>query len=117
MQRGRKISHWIWYVFPQIQGLGRSGTSAYFSIKDLQEAKDYYEHPVLCTRLMEISAVLLENPSNDPFTVFGNPDAYKVRSCMTLFNHAAPEQELFQKVLDKFYHGVEDDRTLRILGI
>ena len=117
MQRGRKISHWIWYVFPQIQGLGRSGTSAFFSIKTLQEAQDYYDHPILGARLIEICEVLLKNASDEPFSVFGNPDAYKVRSCMTLFNHAAPEQPVFQKVLDKFYHGDEDEKTLRILGL
>lgn len=117
MKQGEKISHWIWYVFPQIQGLGRSGTTAYFSIKDLSEAKDYYAHPILGARLIEITETLLDIESDDPMAVFGYPDAYKVRSCMTLFKHAAPEQELFQKVLDKFCLGVEDEKTLNILGL
>lgn len=117
MKQGRKISHWIWYVFPQIQGLGWSGTTAYFSIKDLQEAKDYYAHPVLSTRLIEITEELLKIQNDDPMAVFGYPDAYKVRSCMTLFKYAAPEQELFQKVLDKFCCGMEDDKTVEILGV
>lgn len=117
MRRGEKKSHWIWYVFPQIQGLGWSGTTAYFSIKDLKETKDYYAHPVLGERLIEITETLLNIETDDPMAVFGYPDAYKVRSCMTLFKHAAPEQELFQKVLDKFCRGIEDENTLEILGL
>lgn len=117
MRQGQKVSHWIWYVFPQIRGLGISGTTAYFSIKDLNEAKDYYAHPVLGARLIEITGELLNIQTDDPMMVFGDPDAYKVRSCMTLFKYAAPEQELFQKVLDKFCRGMEDDKTLEILGV
>ena len=117
MKQGQKVSHWIWYVFPQIQGLGISGTTAYFSIKDLNEARDYYAHPVLGTRLIEITEELLKIQTDDPMMVFGYPDAYKVRSCMTLFKYAAPEQELFQKVLDKFCCGMEDDKTVEILGV
>lgn len=117
MKQGEKISHWIWYVFPQIKGLGLSGTTAYFSIKNLSEAKDYYTHPILGERLIEITKELLNIETDDPMAVFGYPDAYKVRSCMTLFKHAAPEQELFQKVLDKFCLGVEDEKTLNILGL
>ena len=117
MKQGYKASHWIWYVFPQIQGLGRSGTTAYFSIHDLSEAKDYYAHPILGARLVEICEVLLDIPSDDPMSVFGYPDAFKVRSCMTLFRHAAPEETVFQRVLDKFCQGNEDGKTLRILGV
>ena len=117
MRQGQKVSHWIWYVFPQIQGFGISGTTAYFSIKDLNEAKDYYAHPVLGARLIEITEELLKIRTDDPMAVFGYPDAYKVRSCMTLFKYAAPEQELFQKVLDKFCRGMEDDKTVEILGV
>lgn len=117
MKRGEKVSHWIWYVFPQIQGLGLSGTTAYFSIKDLSEAKNYYAHPILGARLLEITKVLLDIETDDPMAVFGYPDAFKVRSCMTLFKHAEPEQELFQKVLDKFCRGNEDEKTLGMLGL
>lgn len=117
MRRGVKITHWIWYVFPQIQGLGWSGTTAYFSIKDLKEVKDYYEHPILGSRLIEITEAVLRVETDDPMTVFGCIDAYKVRSCMTLFKYAAPEQELFPKVLDKFCRGIEDEKTLEILGL
>ncbi len=117
MRQGQKVSHWIWYVFPQIQGLGISGTTAYFSIKDLNEAKEYYSHPILGTRLIEVTGELLKIQTDDPMVVFGYPDAYKVHSCMTLFKYAAPEQELFQKVLDKFCRGAEDDKTVEILGV
>ncbi len=117
MRQGQKISHWIWYVFPQIQGLGISGTTAYFSIKDLNEAKNYYAHPLLGARLIEITGELLKIQTDDPMTVFGYPDANKMRSCMTLFKYAAPEQNLFQKVLDKFCRGMEDDKTVEILGV
>lgn len=117
MKQGEKISHWIWYVFPQIQGLGLSGTTAYFSIRNLAEAKDYYEHPILGTRLIEITSKLLNIETDDPMVVFGYPDAFKVRSCMTLFKYAAPEETVFQKVLDKFCRGVEDDKTVGILWL
>jgi len=117
MKQGYKVSHWMWYVFPQIQGLGLSETTAFFSIRDLSEAKDYYAHPILGTRLIEICTVLLNIPSDDPMSVFGYPDAFKVRSCMTLFMHAAPEETVFQAVLDKFCLGNEDEKTLRILGV
>lgn len=117
MKQGKKISHWIWYVFPQIQGLGWSGTTAYFSIKDLSEAKDYYAHPILAARLKEITETLLHIGTDDPMAVFGYPDAFKLRSCMTLFKYAVPEQDLFQKVLDKFCRGNEDEKTLKILGL
>lgn len=117
MKHGHKDTHWMWYVFPQIQGLGLSGTTAYFSIKDLDEAKDYYNHPVLGQRLIEITSVLLDIESSDPVQVFGIPDAFKLRSCMTLFKYAAPENDLFQHVLEKFCQGEVDYKTLEILGI
>lgn len=117
MKQGKKISHWIWYVFPQIQGLGWSGTTAYFSIKDLSEAKDYYAHPILVARLKEITETLLHIGTDDPMAVLGYPDAFKLRSCMTLFKYAVPEQDLFQKVLDKFCRGNEDEQTLKILNL
>ncbi len=116
MKRGQKITHWIWYIFPQIKGLGVSDITVYFSIKDIEEARDYYEHPVLGQRLTEITSVLLDVDNDDPMAVFGYIDAFKIRSCMTLFKHTAPEQTLFQQVLDKFCRGIEDDKTTMILG-
>lgn len=115
MKKGYKDSCWMWYVFPQIQGLGKSGKNAYFSIKDLDEAKAYYDHPVLGKRLIEITRVILDIESDDPVNVFGDIDAFKLRSCMTLFKHAAPDNDLFQRVLDKYCQGEEDCRTLEII--
>lgn len=86
MGQGRKLSHWIWYVFPQIQGLSISSTTEYFSIKDLNEAKDYYAHPVLGSRLIEITKELLKIQTDDLTTIFGYPDAYKVRSCSSMLH-------------------------------
>jgi uncharacterized protein (DUF1810 family) len=115
IKHGMKCSCWMWYVFPQIAGLGMSSTTAYFSIKDLTEARDYYDHPVLGERLREISSVLLDIDESDPMVVFGDPDCYKLRSCMTLFKYAVPEDDLFRKVLDKFCMGSEDTRTLDLI--
>lgn len=117
MKNGEKISHWMWYVFPQIKGLGFSGTTAYFSIEDLEEAVDYYRHPVLGARLIEITSALLNIKTDDPMQVFGYPDAYKIRSCMTLFKYAVPNDNLFQHILDKFCQGIEDDKTLKLLEV
>lgn len=115
IKKGMKISCWMWYVFPQIKGLGLSGTTAYFSINDLNEAIDYYEHPILGKRLVEITSELLKLESCDPVEVFGIPDAYKLRSCMTLFKRAAADNDIFQQVLDKFCQGIEDEITIELL--
>jgi len=115
IKNGKKISHWMWYIFPQIQGLGFSKTTAYFSIRDLNEAIDYIQHSVLSARLIEISSELLNLETNYPMVVFGNPDAYKLRSCMTLFKYVAPDEPVFQQVLDKFYQSGEDNRTINII--
>ncbi len=117
IRQGEKQTHWMWYVFPQIQGLGLIGKTALFSIKDMEEAADYYAHPILGKRLTEITKALLDIETDDPMVVFGFPDAYKLRSCMTLFKYAAPEQELFVQVLEKFCRGTEDEKTIRILGV
>lgn len=117
MRRGRKTSHWMWYIFPQIAGLGQSSTARYYSIRDLEEAREYYAHPVLGQRLREISGVLLEPRGSDPVAVFGGIDSMKLKSSMTLFAVAAPDDPLFQQVLDKYYGGEQDALTLRILGL
>ncbi|MCI9635446.1 MAG: DUF1810 domain-containing protein [Hungatella sp.] len=116
IRAGRKGSHWIWYIFPQIAGLGRSGTATYYAIKDMGEAREYLAHPVLRQRLLEISEALLELDGGDPLAVMGSPDDLKLRSSMTLFALAEPECEVFQKVLDKYYGGKMDKRTVSILG-
>ena len=117
IKNGRKRSHWIWYIFPQMQGLGMSSMANYYGIRDLEEAKDYMEHPVLGPRLVEISEALLALDSSDPGAVMGFPDDLKLCSCMTLFELAAPEEKVFSQVLEKFYHGRRDANTLRILGM
>lgn len=116
IEHGRKRSHWMWYVFPQIQGLGMSSTAQYYSIKDLQEARDFLAHPVLGRNLLEISNALLRLDTNNPSAVMGWPDDLKLCSCMTLFEAADPDEPVFGAVLDKFYHGERDMLTLDRLG-
>jgi len=116
IQSGRKRSHWMWYIFPQLRGLGFSSTAQFYGIRDLEEARAYWTHPVLGPRLVEISEALLALETNDPSRVLGYPDDLKLRSCMTLFELAAPEQPVFGRVLEKFYAGRRDPRTLELLG-
>lgn len=115
IQKGHKQSHWIWYIFPQIAGLGRSGTAEYYAIRDLGEAKAYLADDTLREHLLEISRALLTLESSDAENIMGWPDNLKLRSSITLFHEADPEEEVFQQVLDKFYGGVSDQRTLQIL--
>lgn len=104
----------MWFIFPQINGLGHSMTSIFFSIKDIEEAKLYLAHPVLGSRLREICQALLEMGNNDPHSIFASPDDMKLRSCMTLFDVVEPDS-IFAKVLEKFFQGKKDSRTLMIL--
>ena len=115
ISQGRKRSHWMWYIFPQIEGLGMTSTSVFYSIKRLAEAKAYIAHPYLGDNLKKICRVLLSLDENDPYKIFGSPDYLKLRSSMTLFAEANPEEDVFQKVLDKYYGGKKDERTLEIL--
>ena len=116
IRRGRKMSHWMWYVFPQLEGLGRSSTAAYYGIRGMDEAEAYMRHPVLRMRLLDISSALAGLGGSDPAAVFGPVDAMKLRSCMTLFALAAPDEPVFRKVLDRYFGGEPDGRTLEILG-
>lgn len=115
IRNGRKESHWMWYIFPQVAGLGRSTTAEYYAIKSKEEAKAYIEDPVLGKHLIEISQALLQVSSDDAEMVMGWPDNLKLRSCMTLFAEVAPEQPVFRNVLEKFYDGEMDGKTLDIL--
>ena len=115
IRAGRKRSHWIWYIFPQLKGLGMSSTSEFYGIDGLGEAKAYMENALLRERLLEISGALLTLDSNDASSVMGYPDDLKLRSSMTLFAEAAPEYAVFQQVLDKFFGGEKDRSTLRML--
>ena len=114
IENGHKQSHWIWYIFPQLQGLGFSSMSQFYGIKDEEEAIDYMNHPVLRERLLEISQAVLSLDCNDPVRVMGYPDNLKLQSSMTLFSIVSKEP-VFQKVLDKFYDGQEDQSTLEKL--
>jgi uncharacterized protein (DUF1810 family) len=125
---GRKRSHWMWYIFPQLKGLGYSSTSQYYGIRDLEEAKAYLQHPVLGPRLVEISEALLTLDTDDAGAVMGYPDNLKLHSCMTLFELAAfdlsapelylsaPELYVFSRVQEKYFAGHQDRRTCELLG-
>ena len=115
IRRGRKESHWIWFIFPQLKELGRSGRALFYGISGLEEARRYLAHPVLRARLEEISGALLTLDTNDPQAVMGYPDVLKLRSSMTLFAHAAGPGSVYAQVLDKFYGGAEDELTVRLL--
>ncbi len=115
IRRGYKRSHWIWYIFPQIAGLGFSPTSQYYSIASIKEAEAYMENAYLRAHLIEISEALLTLDSRDPEQVMGHPDDLKLKSSMTLFAEAAPEETVFQAVLDQYFGGGKDQRTLDIL--
>ena len=112
---GHKRSHWIWFIFPQIQGLGFSAISQEYAIKDLEEAREYLNNPLLKARLLEISKALIDLPEFDPTKVMGYPDDLKLCSSMTLFHVADPEEPVFKLVLDKYFDGKIDKNTIRIL--
>lgn len=116
IQAGRKRSHWMWYIFPQIQGLGFSSISKHYAIRDLAEARAYLRHPVLGPRLVEISMTLLGLASSDASRVFGSPDDLKLKSSMTLFAAVPGADTVFEQVLAKFFGGVRDGKTLQLLG-
>ena len=111
LRRGRKTGHWIWYIFPQLAGLGRSQMSSDFAIGSLDEARAYLAHPVLGTRLRECAGTLLSIEGRSAEEILGSVDAMKVRSCMTLFHRAAPDEPVFRQVLDRFYGGIADSAT------
>ncbi len=112
LRRGRKTSHWIWFIFPQIAGLGRSAMSQHFAIGSLDEARAYLAHPVLGPRLRECVGLVLAVEGRTAEEIFGSLDAMKVRSSMTLFHRAAPDEPEFGLVLDRYFDGVEDEATL-----
>lgn len=116
LRRGRKASHWMWFVFPQIQGLGSSPTARFYAIADLAEARAYLDHPVLGPRLREVVAVINALPGDDAHAVFGSPDDLKLRSCLTLFQAVAPNEPAFGQALAKYFGGAPDPRTLERLA-
>jgi uncharacterized protein (DUF1810 family) len=117
LRAGRKQGHWIWFVFPQLAGLGRSPMSQAYAIRSLDEARAYLAHPLLGARLRESAAALLAAaPGASAESILGGIDAIKVRSSMTLFARAAPEEQVFKDVLARFYDGEPDPETDRLLG-
>ncbi len=111
LRRGRKTGHWIWFIFPQIAGLGSSAMSQLYAIGSLDEARAYLEHPVLAARLRECAGIVLETRDRTVSEIFGSLDAMKVRSCMTLFHRATPDDTVFTQVLERCYGGVADAAT------
>ena len=130
IKAGHKESHWIWFIFPQLRGIGHSSMSRYYAIEDLEEAVAYLEDPYLCGNLIAVSQALLDQEQNDASEIFGWPDDLKVKSCMTLFEQAAEELSrdagrpaqapahdfgVFRRVLERFYEGRADTITLELL--
>lgn len=115
IQNGRKQGHWMWYIFPQLRGLGQSSMAWEYGIADLGEAKAYLAHPILGVRLLEICNAALNTSSNNAVEVFGFPDNLKLKSSMTLFEAADPQQAIFGQILMKFFNGERDSTTLGIL--
>jgi uncharacterized protein (DUF1810 family) len=116
LRRGHKVGHWIWFVFPQIAGLGYSAISQQYAISSLDEARAYLAHPVLGARLRECAAILLATRGRTVLEIFGSIDAVKLRSSMTLFNRAAPDEPLFAQMLERYYGGKADEATDARLG-
>lgn len=113
--RGRKTSHWMWFIFPQLQALGRSATAQYFGIASKEEATAYLRHPILGPRLLQCVDLLLGLGMTDPHAIFGSPDDMKLRSCLTLFDYVLPDEPRFRNALNRFYADGPDPLTLELL--
>jgi len=116
INNGKKRSHWMWYIFPQIIGLGSSSMANRYAIRDIRKAVAFLEHPILGQRIIEISRALLRLNTNNAHEVFGSPDDLKLKSSMTLFSQVPNADPVFQQVLEKFYSGSMDQKTLSILN-
>ncbi|HXW80432.1 MAG TPA: DUF1810 domain-containing protein [Acidimicrobiales bacterium] len=116
LRQGRKTSHWMWFVFPQIAGLGRSQMSQQYAISSLDEAKAYLDHPILGPRLIECAGIVADSNRSAATEIFGALDAQKLRSSMTLFMRAAPEEAAFRKVLERYFHGSPDAGTDELIS-
>lgn len=115
LRKGRKNGHWMWFIFPQFQGLGASPTSKYFAIRSLKEARAYLANPRLGSRLLECTKAVLSHTGVTAEEIFGYPDVLKFCSSMTLFERASAEDSLFSEVLEKYYKGKRDSKTLKLL--
>jgi uncharacterized protein (DUF1810 family) len=116
IRAGRKQSHWMWYVFPQFDGLGFSSTSRFYSIKSISEAEAYLAHSLLGPRLIECANAALAVNGRTALEIFGSPDDMKLKSSATLFASVSPAGSVFDRLLDNYYHGSRDEKTLRLLG-
>jgi len=116
LRAGRKQTHWMWFIFPQLRALGRSATASRYGIADLAEAQAYLRHPVLGARLIECTGIVVGITGRTAHEVFGSPDDLKLRSSMTLFAHAAEDAAPFRRVLERYYDGVEDAVTVGLMG-
>ena len=117
IKKGKKETHWMWYIFPQIKGLGSNETAQYYGLKDLNEATSYLQHPILGKHLIEISEEVLKLKGKTATQIFGTPDNMKLRSCMTLFANVENANPIFQKVLAKYFNGLPDELTLQLLNL
>jgi len=117
VKSGRKRLHWMWYVFPQFDGLGFSQPSQQYSIKSVAEAKAYLSHPVLAPRLVAIATAALSVEGKSADEIFESPDDMKLKSCATLFASVSPDGSVFEQILDKFFQGDRDLKTLSLLGV
>jgi uncharacterized protein (DUF1810 family) len=115
IRSGRKRTHWIWFIFPQVAGLGHSSTSMHYAIRSLEEARAYLKHPLLGSRLTECAEAVLAVEGRTASDIFPYPDDLKLRSCMTLFAAAAQPESVFARVLEKYFQGKHDERTLQLL--
>jgi len=115
IRNGRKQSHWMWFVFPQFAGLGFSETSKHYAVKSLEEATVYLAHPALGPRLIECAEAVLAVEGRSAADIFGSPDDMKLRSSATLFAHVSPADSVFHRILDKYFGGLPDDHTMRLI--
>jgi uncharacterized protein (DUF1810 family) len=115
IRSGRKRTHWMWYIFPQLDGLAFSSTAKHYAIRNVDEARAYLAHPVLGPRLQECAEAVVQIESRSAREIFGTPDDLKLRSCATLFAHVSPTGSVFRRLLEKYYGDQRDDKTLELL--
>ncbi|MDN3588808.1 DUF1810 domain-containing protein [Pedobacter aquatilis] len=115
LKNGKKESHWMWYVFPQLKGIGNSENAQFYGIRDIDEAETFMRHPILGKHLIEISETVLNINNRSALQIFGNPDYLKLHSCMSLFAQLNDGTKVFQAVIDKYFNGIPDEVTINIL--
>ncbi|CAM8620484.1 COG5579 Uncharacterized conserved protein [Comamonadaceae bacterium] len=116
LRAGDKKTHWMWFIFPQLKALGRSSTALFYGLNDLADARMYFGHPVLGARLKECTALVLQHHDKSALEILHHPDNLKFRSCMTLFQLAAPQESLFAEALKVFFKGDADDMTIQLVN-